>query len=156
KERASDRQLAPLLEECFNDPDVAEAEDAERLAVGTSAYLERPAAGSHFCVFPRDLTRALKDESPGHLDGGACVVSRMRHRDTSLSRGLHIAGRVARTGRCDQLQSRQAPDDRPWQRCALAHDADHVERQEALDHVVEIGKMSLKTVISARPASGDQ
>ena len=58
-----------------------------------------------------DLTRARKDESPGHLDGGACIVSRMRHHDASLGRGLHIDGRVARAGRCDQLQSRQAPDD---------------------------------------------
>ena len=35
-------------------------------------------------------------------------------------------------------------DDRPWQRCALAHDADHVERQEALDNFVEIGQMVIE------------
>src|SRR5271157_1910973 len=91
--------------------DVAEAENAERLAVETVAHRELPAAGAQMCVFQGDLTRARKDESPGHLDGGACIVSRMRYHDASLGRGLHIDGRVARTGRCDQLQSRQAPDD---------------------------------------------
>jgi len=90
---------------------VAEAENAERLTVETVAHRELPAAGPQMRVFQCDLTRARKDESPSHLDGGACIVSRMRYHDTSLGRGLHIDGRVARTGRCDQLQSRQALDD---------------------------------------------
>ena len=51
---------------------------------------------------------------------------------------------LRKTGRGDQLQSRQALDDRPRQRCALAHDADHVERQQALDNFVEIGQMVIE------------
>src|SRR6202035_2697760 len=75
---------------------VAQAENAERLTVETVAHRELPAAGAQMCVFQCDLTRARKDESPGHLDGGACVVSRMRYHDTPLCSGLHIDGLVAR------------------------------------------------------------
>src|SRR6266436_188759 len=123
---------------------VAEAENAERLPVETVAYRELPAADAHMCVFQCDLTRARKDESPGHLDGGPWIASRMRYHDTSLGRGLHIDGRVARTGRCDALQSRQPLDDRPWQRCALAQNADHVERQETLDNLVAMRQMVIE------------
>src|SRR5439155_26543392 len=112
---------------------VAEAENAERLTMETVAHRELPAAGAEVCVFQGDLARARKDESPGHLDGGACIVSRMRYHDTSLGRGLHIDGRVATTRRCDELQSRQPLDDCLWQACALAHDADYAERQLTLD-----------------------
>src|SRR5262249_40943092 len=123
---------------------IAKAENAERLTVETVTHRELPAAGAQMGVFQCDLTRARKDESPGHLDGGPCIVPRMRHDDTSLGRGLYIDGRVARTGRCDQLQSRQALDDCPGQRCALAHDADHIERQEALDNLIGFGQMVIE------------
>ncbi len=68
----------------------------------------------------------------------------MGYDDASLGRGIDIDGRVARTGRGYELQSRQPLDDRPRQRCALAHDADHVERQQALDDRVEIGQMVIE------------
>jgi hypothetical protein len=68
----------------------------------------------------------------------------MRYDGISLGGGLYIDGRVARTGRCEQLQARQALDDRPRQRCALAHDADHVEWQEALDNFIGFGRIIIE------------
>src|SRR5258707_5536824 len=79
---------------------VAEAENAERLTVETVAHRELPAAGAQMGVFQCDLTRARKDESPGHLDGGPWIVSRMRYHDAAFGRGSNVDGRVARTGRC--------------------------------------------------------
>src|SRR5262249_24470020 len=90
---------------------VTKSENAEHLTVETVTDRVLPAAGAHICVFQCDLTRASKDESPSHLDGGTWVVSCMRYDDPSLGRGLSIDSCVARASRCDQLQIRQPFND---------------------------------------------
>src|ERR1700757_1599461 len=82
---------------------IAEAEHAARLPVAALPHRELPAAGTQMCVFQGDLTHARKDERPGHLDGGACIVSRMRNHDISLGPRL-----PHRWPRCEDRSMRSA------------------------------------------------
>ena len=73
-----------------------------------------------------------------------------------IARGGDIDRRVRGSRRGNELEIGKTLNDGAGQRCSLAHDADHVERPEALDDFFGLDTWSLKTVIVARPASGDQ
>ena len=66
------------------------------------------------------------------------------HCDPAFARSGDVDRRLYRSRRGDELEIGKALDDDARQRGSLTHDTDDVERQQALNHGIWIGKMVVK------------
>src|SRR5207302_10277976 len=121
--------------------DLAHAEQAEALAAQGHARREAfmPAAGAHVALALGEAARRGDDEAPRELGGGQRAVSRagMADRDAALAAGRRIEAARAPSRQADELQIRQAPDERARKRGALAHQAKDVEGREPARRIID-------------------
>src|SRR5437016_10928710 len=121
--------------------DLAHAEQAEALAAQGHARRKAfvPAAGAHVALALGEAARRRDDEAPSELGGGRRAVSRagMADRDAALAAGLRIEAARAAASQADELQVRQALDERARKRGALSHQAKDVEGRELARGVLQ-------------------
>ena len=128
-------------------PEPAEPEDRERPAVQRRADGLLPAALAHALVLLRDVPHQRQDQPPGELRRRVLRIAAagVRDRDAALLRGRKVEGAVVRPGHDDELQGRQALDQRARHRHALAQEADDVE----------VGKRACRLILGRKVAVED-
>src|SRR5207247_9846036 len=121
--------------------ELARAEQSEALAAQGHARRKAfvPAAGAHVALAFGEAARGGDDEAPCQLGGGRRAVSRagMADRDAALAAGRRVEAARAAAGQADELQIRQALDERARKRGALAHQAQDVEGRELACRVID-------------------
>ncbi|MEI9986833.1 MAG: hypothetical protein WDN69_28925 [Aliidongia sp.] len=97
------------------EPSLAEPEHAQSLAREVDADAALPAALAQGGVLRRNMSGGRQDQRPGQLDGRRRIIAGRGDRDAALAGRLEVDRSVAQRGRADQLQLRQAFEDRARQ-----------------------------------------
>src|SRR4051795_12599696 len=100
--------LQQRADACDLAADIAKAEHAQHPLLELPPDRGLPAATADGMALPEDLACAGQNERPGHLDRRCRSVAGCGDADPALLGRLHIDGGVARPGRGDQFQPRQA------------------------------------------------
>src|SRR5579862_3284461 len=121
----------------------AETQEAQRLAGDAVADAGLPAALAHQRVIFRDAAGRPENEPPSQLGGVLVAASRTpgpAHRDAAVLQRRHVERRIAHAGVKQQLKLRQAIDNPPRKRGALAHRRDDLAVGERAHHVILVGE----------------
>src|SRR5260370_4926973 len=90
------------------------------------------------------MARGGQDQSPSEFKRRVRSIPRVNHRDPMIARGANINRRVYSSSRSNELEIGKALNDVAGQRGPLAHDTNHIKRQQPLNHGVWIGEVVLK------------
>ena len=80
-----------------------------------------PSAFTHPLMLVRDVASERQNESQGQLGSRMGEHAGAANEDAAIGRRLHIDRGVAHAGGDEELKLRQALEQRPWERRALAH-----------------------------------
>src|SRR3989454_2455412 len=132
----------PIRATC--DPIPPKSQNAQGLSTEIRAHCLLPAAGSDGVALRHDMSRGGQDQRPGNFDRRVRPIPRVNHCDPMIARGGDIDRHVYRSRRGNELEIGQALNDVAGQRGPLAHDTNHIKRQQPLNHGVWIGEVVLK------------
>ena len=121
--------------------DPAQAQHAEHRSAELAPDRRLPTAGAHRQMFVDDPPGRSQNERPGQLDRRLDIASGRADIDSVLLGSGEVDRGVERSGGRNHLEVGQTINNVARQRCSLPHDADHVVRQQPVDHGVGIGEV---------------